>query len=108
MMSYWGEFARSGRPGRGKNGDLPEWTAFGPTKTQIMLAGSQQGGVRVDRSKDTEESLGAALFSDPMITPQTRCEILQYRVNLGWDFTAKDYDAVEACRPYPYHPWSEM
>jgi len=25
MMSYWGEFARTGQPGRGHDGTLPEW-----------------------------------------------------------------------------------
>lgn len=31
MMSYWGEFAHSGSPGRGRNGDLPAWPAWGDT-----------------------------------------------------------------------------
>ena len=33
VMSYWTEFAASGSPGRGRRGELPEWTAW----DQVMI-----------------------------------------------------------------------
>jgi len=47
MMSYWAEFAHSGRPGTGRAGELPEWTAWAPdpeTTASLMLLDSEAGG----------------------------------------------------------------
>ncbi|MEE2662794.1 MAG: carboxylesterase family protein [Myxococcota bacterium] len=47
MMSYWAEFAHAGAPGRGRAGDLPEWSAWAqrPDETpSLMLLDSEAGG----------------------------------------------------------------
>jgi hypothetical protein len=39
MRSYWTEFARTGKPGRGRDGQLPEWSAWDPEpgKAKMMI-----------------------------------------------------------------------
>src|SRR5262249_13663746 len=50
MRSYWTEFARTGAPGRGRGGDLPEWTAWDPSAgghKYAVLDTPVGGGVRI-------------------------------------------------------------
>ena len=53
MRSYWIEFARTGDPGRGVDGDLPAWTAYESGDANaprlMMLDTEQDGGVRMKR-----------------------------------------------------------
>ncbi|MEL6257683.1 MAG: carboxylesterase family protein, partial [Pseudomonadota bacterium] len=72
MTSYWVEFARTGDPGRGVNGDLPEWTrwpanaeADGPT---LMVFDTEAGGgVRMEDGTVAASDVEAALLSDPRL-----------------------------------------
>ena len=45
MMSYWVQFARTGTPGRGVDGDLPEWKGEGT----MIFDTAAHGGVRLER-----------------------------------------------------------
>jgi para-nitrobenzyl esterase len=102
MMDYWGEFARGGNPARGTQRNQPEWSPYGAAKNQIILDTPAGGGIRLETNRDTEAAILADLFSDPDLSPQARCEILQSRVFMGWNFTRADYAKREECRAYPF------
>jgi para-nitrobenzyl esterase len=102
MMSYWAEFAYRGKPGRGRDGTLPEWKAWdaaadGP-KTMVLdtplapprtasgeapdvAAGGAEtasAGLRMTRDTLTQESAFASAESDPRLAePSARCAVLQ-------------------------------
>jgi para-nitrobenzyl esterase len=50
MMSYWAEFARSGDPGSGRDGELPRWLpwqAQAGNRRSMLLDAIARGGVRL-------------------------------------------------------------
>ena len=72
MMSYWAEFARSGSPGKGRRGDLPEWK---PAPAFVILDTAAGGGVHMSDETVTEEAALAGIASDPRLrTDEERCE----------------------------------
>lgn len=80
MMDYWTQFARTGAPGRGAEGRLPEWTAVPAQAGQprvMILDSAAGGGLRM--SADTEDAgliLRQAL-ADPAIRDQSqRCALV--------------------------------
>jgi len=77
MMSYWAEFARTGRPGKGRDGDLPEWTPYALTPgepTYIVLDTTADGGVRMSTDRPTSADVLAMIATDPNLEG-TRCEV---------------------------------
>jgi para-nitrobenzyl esterase len=80
MMSYWAEFARTGRPGRGGGRDLPEWRpwdASRPTAPKFMVLDTDAGGgLRMSSDALTPESVIEAAVADPRITEgDVRCSV---------------------------------
>ena len=80
MMSYWAEFARSGRPGRGVAGDMPEWTAWdagSPSAAKFMILDTQAGGgARMSSDVMTARSVVAQAESDPNLgSGEARCDV---------------------------------
>ncbi|MFQ5416229.1 MAG: carboxylesterase/lipase family protein [Myxococcota bacterium] len=113
MMSYWTEFARSGAPGRGRDGTLPEWLAWDPApdghKT-LILDTPAGGGARMGSAPVTVESVLAEIAADPRLeTQRERCFV--YRQIAKWDedlgFGPEEYlDAgPTGCREWPYDEW---
>ena len=65
MRSYWAAFARDGDPGRGSDGDLPEWTAWDPAGDRyIVLDTAADGGIRMSREVETARALGEEVAAD--------------------------------------------
>jgi para-nitrobenzyl esterase len=81
MSSYWAEFAYTGAPGRGRGGDLPEWTPWSnatPTSARyILLDTASGGGIRMTSDAITLEVLHARLLSDDAF-PDTRAKGRMY------------------------------
>jgi para-nitrobenzyl esterase len=111
IMSYWAEFAELGAPGRGRRGDLPEWTAWDPSAADapkyLVLDTPAGGGLRMASETFTVEAAIAGLLADPRF-PETRdrCAVLA-----EWScVTREQYGAVEACRGYPLaaYPWKSQ
>lgn len=77
MRSYWAEFARSGNPGRGADGDQPPWPAWTPDNPQLMLLDApSDGGVRSQPETLTVAALKQRLANDPAITGlRLRCAL---------------------------------
>jgi para-nitrobenzyl esterase len=100
MMSYWAEFAYSGRPGRGRGGELPEWPAWQGGKGATMILDTDaDGGLRAEPDTLDAAALKQRLFEDPVIARTgTLCSLYQtlflnsYRGAHHWD--AEEYLAL--------------
>jgi para-nitrobenzyl esterase len=80
VSSYWAQFAYTGAPGRGRAGNLPEWTAWNGDEGAgkfIVLDTPAGGGPRMENKAVTKESLLAQLASDPRLDDKLRCELFQ-------------------------------
>ncbi len=80
MMSYWSQFAQTGNPGRGREGLLPEWTAWNPIEGEdkfIVLDTAQGGGIRMSPDSVTQQSVGELAATDAdLLAREDRCAIL--------------------------------
>ena len=114
MMSYWAQFAHSGTPGRGRDGSLPEWSAWDPSSPAaakfIVFDTAAGGGIRMSAETVTGQSLAAALAADTRLqTPLERCRIYRELADWGRGMLRAQYDQVATCASYPYdkYPWAE-
>lgn len=97
MMSYWGNFARTGAPGKGADGELERWDPWqGEVQGQHMIFDSDaDGGIRMAASTEDLQSLVEFVKNDQQLAAADRCTILntmQRRVrnyrDLGEDIKA--------------------
>jgi para-nitrobenzyl esterase len=95
MMSYWVNFARTGAPGRGVDGSLPEWNAArAPAGAAIMiLDAASDGGVRTADDVETPERIVRDLFNDPRLeTDAEKCRV--FRATERWNPELVGLDAA--------------
>ena len=120
MMSYWAEFAYSGDPGRGREGQLPLWRAWdGSDKRtpKFMVldtpagSGEQGQGLRMDTRVQSLDSVVAAVVADPRLaSDRDKCGVLRNLAN--WeDISEAEYASAGSglCEAYSLesHPWPE-
>jgi len=78
MMSYWTEFARMGSPGRGREGELPNWTPWNVTPGApkfAILDTAAGGGVRMSSESVVPELLISKVKAENRDRPrEERCE----------------------------------
>ena len=81
MMSYWAEFARSGKPSTSNNSNLPEWTSWesgDQDSLRIMILDTlSSGGPRMDKSYVPIGSL-VGIFEEDIRSNEVddKCEFL--------------------------------
>jgi para-nitrobenzyl esterase len=116
MMSYWAEFAYVGSPGRGRAGDLPEWTAWDPSSEAApkyaVLDTPEGGGIRMASETWTLEKVVADVLADPRLArPRDRCGVL-YALARWEDLSREAYAAAGGgvCRAYALdaYPWTDL
>lgn len=100
MMSYWGEFAHKGKPGRGRDGSLPQWRNWendGENTPRLMILDSEQGdGIRMSSERMTMGELKQKLFADTRFEDQSdHCEAYKNLFQNG-DFVQKEYENLGA------------
>lgn len=79
MMSYWTEFARTGRPGRGRAGDLVEWSVWASDEgaTRFMLLDTAAGGgLRISEEGATAAAVEDIVANAPGLE-RTRCAVAE-------------------------------
>jgi len=90
MRSYWSEFARSGNPGSGREGDLPHWQAWQNGSDNLMILDTAAGGgLRMAREPMTAAMLKDRIANDAYLGQAERCSLyaeLFFRSNAGDDF----------------------
>ena len=78
MMSYWAEFAHSGDPSTGRNGELPLWKPWSngvQDERQLVFDEGDFGGVRMSDQLVNFESILGELASDETLDAQTKCDL---------------------------------
>jgi para-nitrobenzyl esterase len=103
MMSYWTQFAITGDPGSGRDGEEVTWVSWGSDgKTSILLDTPQDQGIRMWDQELTVAGLKAALASDSTITdPAERCRLYVTSFGRG-NFDQQEYDnfGPEGCAQF--------
>lgn len=75
MMSYWAEFAYTGDPASGRDGQQPVWSAWQSHGEHIMLLDTENdGGVRMARMPMQIDDIKQRLFNDEAFSDKERCE----------------------------------
>lgn len=87
MMSYWAQFAYTGDPGSGREGDLPAWSAWSeasPSDSRYMVLDSEaDGGLRMEGELESMAALRARLVADTTwANPETHCILY---AQMFWD-----------------------
>jgi len=110
MRSYWARFAAAGRPGAGRDGGLPEWSAWDPRPDghKTMIFDSPAGeGLRMGSEPVTVAGVVASVAKDPRLaTPKARCWVYWELAARSRGFERADYEKV-GCADYPFDgfPW---
>ncbi len=114
MMSYWSNFAYTGSPGQGRDGQLPEWQAWDPSSPAapkyLVLDTPAGGGLRMASETYTTKSVLAAVATDARLSSAIeRCRIYREIADWGRGFGKAEYAATPGCGSYPYdaYPWEQ-
>ncbi len=95
MMSYWANFAATGAPGRGVDGDLPEWAAWSSEagdENLMVFDSPADGGWRMIADQETETRIVTELLADDRLDePESQCQVFDAMV--AWR------ESAEALRP---------
>ncbi|MEO1935601.1 MAG: carboxylesterase family protein [Myxococcales bacterium] len=85
MMSYWGQFAYTGDPGRGRDGNLPQWKNWGADPGQFLIFDTPaDGGLRLSAETLTTQTVLEQIANDDRFeTSKERCTVYWdiYRFN---------------------------
>ncbi|HEY8493152.1 MAG TPA: carboxylesterase family protein [Myxococcota bacterium] len=116
MQSYWTQFAATGAPGRGRRGELPEWTPWDDgselAPKYAVLDTPAGGGPRMASETWTIERVVSEVLADPRLAePRARCGVLRALAlwgNLPREEYARVGDGV--CAPYAFdaYPWRDV
>ena len=107
MRSYWAAFARDGRPGRGRDGSLPEWRPWDPDVDKYVVLDTEAGGgIRMDSRVETPDAIAAEILADPSYRDDgERClalAVLADEVRLSMGEAGFRRAANGRCRSYAY------
>jgi len=98
MMSYWSQFAYTGSPGRGRDGELPRWTSWGEEGAETFLALDSEhgGGIRMSSDAVSRPELIARVATDARLPElQQRCALYDGFVQWGDGMSEGEYAQVE-------------
>jgi len=105
MMAYWAQFARSGAPGSGGQGTLPEWKAWSADEPSLLIFDTAaKGGVRMSADRLSIATVKQRLHDDRKVEDdRARCRFYVQLFYLG--LTTDFWDASEynnwGCSAYP-------
>ena len=102
LMSYWAEFAYTGKPSKGRNGELPEWKPWsneeGSTDKTFLLDTPQKGGLRMSPIHGNRQQVLARIAKDPRVNdPKKRCRLYRDILDHSHTFlTQAEFTQLEA------------
>jgi len=84
IQSYWAEFAYTGNPGRGREGNLPEWKSWslGDGDKYLVLDSMNDQGVYMSDIEYTKDYILNRLIEDNRLDELQKCEML-YGLSYG-------------------------
>jgi para-nitrobenzyl esterase len=104
MMAYWSQFAATGDPGVGSDGEQPRWNSWGAEgNTSLVLDTASDGGIRMMDQKVTRDWIVGQIATDPDIPSQkARCELYAATFRWGGDFDEDEYRTLgeHGCAKY--------
>jgi para-nitrobenzyl esterase len=87
MMSYWAEFAYTGKPGKGRRGELPEWQPWSTQRNgpkYMVLDSIREGGLRMSKEHATKANVLNKLENDGQLpSAESKCRFLKTLYNLA-------------------------
>lgn len=107
MRSYWTHFAHTHAPGRGREGDLPEWPAWNVDPGEpkyLILDSDRDGGIEVGRDVlDPKTVLTRAERDTRLASDEERCRVFRTFVQWSAALTPEEYETIlaGACRAHP-------
>jgi para-nitrobenzyl esterase len=107
MRSYWTQMAHAGAPGRGRDGDLPEWSAWNPipeAPKYLIFDSPNDGGLEFGNDQIDQEAILAKVANDPRLqSTEERCRVLRNMVQWSDALTPEEYTVIDggACRVLP-------
>jgi para-nitrobenzyl esterase len=113
IMGYWAEFARTGRPGRGRRDDSPEWLSWSDTETRevaredlarlMILDTEADGGIRVASTRMTRDHVIAAVDSEPSLEQGEKCALFRDLFMDRPDWNVDEYRRIGrgGCADFP-------
>ena len=112
MMGWWAQFARTGDPGRGRDGTLPEWLRWTDSPQQMVLDTPAGGGSRPSSEGETRAGLIAAIDADPRLPAQRdKCRVFRTLAQQGRGLAPAEYPRAGAhgCEEFPWasYPWGK-
>jgi len=112
MMSYWAEFARTGNPGRGKDGRLPLWRPWDFSTANglkmMLLDTPADGGLRMSSVTVTREGVLEDIARDPRFEDvEERCAVYRSLAERSRELSRAEYESLldGACAAYPLADW---
>ncbi|MEX1032088.1 MAG: carboxylesterase family protein [Cellvibrionaceae bacterium] len=94
MMSYWANFAYTGAPGKGRDGQQVEWqpwqNATGEPK-MLVLDTEQDGGIRMSTEEVTAESIKMEFLADEFSSRENRCNVYRATFAGMGEFDREEY-----------------
>lgn len=110
MMSYWAEFARQGRPGRGGIEDQPMWpgwtTAEDPdtaTANVLVFDASADAETRVAEVAVSRDHVIAAVDAEASLRQDEKCELFFELFSRRPEWSVDEYRAIgrRGCAEFP-------
>ena len=74
IRSYWTQFARTGNPGRGRNGTLPRWELWNGEQ-KLVFDAKPDGGIRMELAAIDIRTVHLNLWADQYLTDDEKCGI---------------------------------
>ena len=114
MRSYWAEFARTGDPASGRDGNLPRWQPWEPgpdAEKFLALDTREDGGIRMLNDVASREEVLASVETDTRLASQReRCAVYSQLASFGRGFDQADYPraGAQGCLDVPLggYPWN--
>ena len=101
VMSYWAAFAYTGRPGKGRNDDLPEWRSWSNASDSqdktLLLNIPSAGGVRLSAIHGNRQQVLDQIAVDPRVSDiSKRCQLYRDILEHSLTFiTLAEFEALE-------------
>jgi para-nitrobenzyl esterase len=108
MQSYWAEFAYTGKPGRGRDNELPPWMAWNLEKGAdkfMVLDTPDGGGIRMSKDEVFSEELLLTAASDERArSEEDICWLVYLNLKEGPLYSPDQYRDWNKGRCLPYPP----
>ena len=107
MRSYWSNFADTHRPGRGRDGTLPEWPAWSPDPAapKYRIFDSPRDGASQFGFDHIDQAwvLSRAIADERFRNDEERCGVFKNMVQWSTALTPEEYQVIGggACKRFP-------